>query len=260
MSNIVVTGYPKSGNTWAARLIGELVGCPVAGFWHSDDAELAQEGLDRSSELRCYKSHHTLDQLQVSERDKVIMVMRDPRDIVISGANYFAIEPFPVMRKFFCNFPCGLRLYTFGCNSIFKNWYYQKKLNEMIRAVLYGAEDINPWLKPSWQEFVTPYLNSKTFVLRYEQLLKDPVSESNRILNFLGIYRAQEEVENAVEAQSFSRRKKEFELAELHEQSAFLRSGSSGQWKHELSKAQISLFEQELGEKLKELGFDRPGE
>ena len=44
MKNIIVVGYPKSGCTWATRLVAELVGCPVGGFWQSDKKEIAVEG------------------------------------------------------------------------------------------------------------------------------------------------------------------------------------------------------------------------
>ena len=51
VKNIIVAGYPKSGCTWATRLLAELVGCPVAGFWNSDKDEIAIEGEERALEL-----------------------------------------------------------------------------------------------------------------------------------------------------------------------------------------------------------------
>jgi hypothetical protein len=59
MKNIIVIGYPKSGCTWATRLVAELVGCPVAGFWQSRRKEIAIEGEERVSDLSLPTNHIT---------------------------------------------------------------------------------------------------------------------------------------------------------------------------------------------------------
>lgn len=54
---VIVSGYPKSGNTWTTRLVAEAIGCPVKGFWGSDHNEIAIEGAERDSEFLVYMSH-----------------------------------------------------------------------------------------------------------------------------------------------------------------------------------------------------------
>jgi hypothetical protein len=55
MVDVIIVGYPKSGNTWVTRLVAELIGCPVVGFLDYDDQpEIAREGLNRRSDYQCF--------------------------------------------------------------------------------------------------------------------------------------------------------------------------------------------------------------
>ena len=102
MKKIIVTGYPKSGNTWVCRLTAELVGCPVKGFWNSRHREAAVEGKNRKSEYGAYKSHHQLEELMKkgASDHKIIYVIRDPRDIILSGVNYFDFSGYKPVSDF----------------------------------------------------------------------------------------------------------------------------------------------------------------
>src|SRR5258708_15888610 len=114
MKKIIVVGYPKSGCTWATRLVAELVGCPVGGFWQSRKNEIAIEGEARISDFRCYKSHHQLADLGVRPNDPetwIIYVLRDPRDIALSAANYFQFDRFPRPPPPFPTFPRAAKFY-----------------------------------------------------------------------------------------------------------------------------------------------------
>lgn len=47
---VLVVGYPKSGNTWLTRLVAELISCPVKRFFgQPGNPEIAIEGSNHQS-------------------------------------------------------------------------------------------------------------------------------------------------------------------------------------------------------------------
>lgn len=58
---IFVAGYPKSGNTWLTRLLGDALDCPTGGSMPQQDAvEIACEGNDRPGHYVIRKGHFVL--------------------------------------------------------------------------------------------------------------------------------------------------------------------------------------------------------
>jgi len=69
--NIFIIGYPKSGTTWLARLLAEIIACPCKGYWgkrRTNRDEYATEGLKRKSEFRVWKGHHSVEILKKPSR------------------------------------------------------------------------------------------------------------------------------------------------------------------------------------------------
>ena len=208
MKKIVVVGYPKSGCTWATRLVAELVGCPVAGFWQSDKKEIAVEGEHRVSDFRCYKSHHQLAELGLQPNDPdawLIYVLRDPRDIAISAANYFQFDRFPRLAALFRSVRRGEKLYRHTLYPLLVSQNY--RFERMTGALLHGSAEVHNWCRVSWREHWRPYEQAGVPIIRYEDLLVTPVEQSGRILRHLGIERSAEAIAAAVENQSFERKK-----------------------------------------------------
>lgn len=258
MKNIVVVGYPKSGNTWVTRLTAELVGCPVIGSWKEpENNEIAREGFDRQSNFRCFKCHHELGEIGIEQEpivDHIIYVIRDPRDIVISGASYFKFNRSKVLKNMLSYLPKGSVLYQ---RFLYRVLYPERyRINQMVQAVLFGREWICFWYRVPWKEHIKPYLDSNAFFVKYEDMLNAPNEESHRILDYLNLERSDEYIAKAIYNQSFAQKKAEFLNNGNIRNANFMRIGRSEQWKTKFSRRQKNLFIDYLSEELESLGYD----
>ncbi len=256
MKNIIVAGYPKSGCTWATRLVAELVGCPVAGFWRSEKNEIAVEGRSRVSEFRCYKAHHQLHELEIDpadEENRVIYVLRDPRDIAVSGASFFEFERFPRVAAAFRYFRRGSKLYHHTLYPILVRQHF--RLEKMTEALLEGAAEVHNWCRVSWSEHRRAYEEAGVPIVRYEDLLTQPEIESTRILRHLGLERSAEAITTAVRNQSFERKKEALRQVGETGRAKFLRVGQSEQWREKLPLHLRARFAQALDSELATWGY-----
>jgi len=236
--NIIIVGYPKSGSTWVTRLTAEVIGCPVAGFWQGVHKELAVEGDQRSSEYQCFKSHHTYDELTEGDDRifKIIYVLRDPRDVVISAKHFFRHIPVSFYQRIIRKIPfIGKKLHQSHLNKYF------------IEGIINGNAEIHGWMRISWKEHYSSYLEKHdVIILRYEDFIDHPERELVKILEHLEIERTPQEISNAIRHQSKEERKKEFLEKGDMENYHFIRSGSSGNWREEFSGSDRKMFRREL--------------
>ncbi len=257
LKQIIVVGYPKSGCTWATRLVAELVGCPVSGFWRSKKKEIAVEGEERVSEFRCYKSHHQLHELGVAPDDPahpIVYILRDPRDIAISAANYFPFARYPRLAALFRRLPQGEKLYRHTLYPLLVRENY--RLAQMTEALLHGSAAVHNWVRVSWREHWLPYREAGVPIVRYEDLLARPEEESARILRDLGISRSPEQIATAVKNQSFQHKKETLLQKGETGRAKFLRVGKSGQWREKLPHHLQHRFLKEIGPALRDWGYD----
>lgn len=106
---IYIIGYPKSGTTWLTRLMGDILNCPTGGSVPEEDKnEVATEGWDRPNrgKLVVRKGHfrpitatelvpaaHLMDVSHLElGKHFLIHIIRDPRDICVSGAYHWSIS------------------------------------------------------------------------------------------------------------------------------------------------------------------------
>ena len=241
--NIVIVGFPKSGTTWASRLVAELIQCPIQGDWGYEHIDaLYKEGVDRKSQFQCFKSHHTfqeIDEASTLPIHKIIYIVRDPRDIVISGVHYFSFStPFAVILK---------KIHLHKIEQLSRKIYdilltRKGKKKKMIHAVLHGDKNINYWFKTSWQEHHRGYANRDILFIKYEDLLDFTENECIKIMKYLDIETTTEHLKKSIQKQSFQKRKQEVAEQSNASLKKLIRKGSYGYWKEEFTKKELDLF------------------
>jgi hypothetical protein len=249
MRRILVVGYPKSGNTWATRLTAELAGAPVRGFWGEPaSVEIAVEGAWRRSDLEVYKGHHRLADVRSSyDLRDIVYVVRDVRDVVVSGAHYFSFRS----RTFAGRLQRAAR--WLRPPSLEEDT--RRRIDRMLTATAEGDRRVSPWCATSWDAHVREYLDAGAFVIRYEDMLRAPERECARLLAHLNLRCSTEGIRAAIVRQSFASAKSRFTMRGDRQRAAFLRQGASGAWIDALTTAQSAFCAERFAPTLERLGY-----
>jgi hypothetical protein len=260
---IWLAAYPKSGNTWLRafihnyltdratpydinRLTDLTTGESGAALYHRHDprpartyrtAELARlrplvhRDLMEADAARVFvKTHnaaimsHGVALITPEVTDRAIYLVRDPRDVVVSYAAHLGIT-----------------------------------LDAMIalladdRAVSGGDDRKVLEFIGSWSRHVASWTanpHPKLLVLRYEDLLDDPVDGFGDVVRFLGATPDAARLERAIAASGFATLAAQEQARGFAERpasaaAAFFRSGTAGQWRTALSPAQRRRIERD---------------
>lgn len=248
---VLVVGYPKSGNTWLTRLVAELIGCPVKGFFEQpNNPEIAIEGGDRQSNYVVFKGHQSFYQVYEKIQHKnLIYVVRDVRDIAISGANFFELHQTNLIDRIICKLP---KISDYYYKHMFIS--ESKKIRTMINVLDKGNSSV-PWCQIPWDEHVIEYLTNGVLVIKYEDLLANPELECQKILSHIGIEKSEQEIKTAIKNQSFGTIKEKFKLGNDKRRETFLREGKSGSGKKKLTAKQNKFLTDRFFETLNSLDY-----
>lgn len=226
--DIFIVGYPKSGNTWMQSLVsGLLYGIDSQYLPDRLAQEIvpdvhAREFYKRFGDPTFFKSHH----LPKPEYRRVIYLVRDGRDVMVS---YYAM-----------NAALGQKV----------------TLDEM----LVDGKSIMPckWHQHvhTWQK--NPY-EAEIVVVKYEDLLQEPLIELRRICEFARIERDEESLQRVVTGNSIeSMRDKANKYNGMghhnwtgEKAQKFFRKGKVGSYREEMSKDLQEYFVQEAVNELK---------
>lgn len=229
LTPLYVIGFPKSGNTWLARLLADVTNSNIAVANDRDVVNAADNSAKRGGRFIIHKVHAIKDPDEVS-KDKVVYIVRDVRDVLVSAF-------------FFANgFVNKARVKINNKSSLAMLWraYYRHQVRRMNKhwcgnelSVLMNWIHGNKNVVGDWSSHLMFWVDRpNVVVVKYEDLLQDPEIELRKILNALNLDVSDEIIRGAVLNQSFAKKKMDFLNVGDEKNANFLRSGKIGDWKN----------------------------
>jgi len=238
--DVFILSYPKSGNTWTRFLIANLVYPETPADFSNinrltpDPEALSKRELARMPRPRIIKSHQYFD----PRYKRVIYVVRDPRDVVLSQFHFH--------RK----------------RGLIEDGYPPERF-----VARFVAGETNQY--GSWGENVAGWLATRQnrpgfLLLRYEDMLEDAARELNKVASFLEIPPDAERIANAVR-RSAAEEMRKLEKTQWRLWSSikgtrqdvpFVRSAKAGGWRTGLPEGAVAQMEATWGHLMTHLGYE----
>jgi len=160
---------------------------------------------------RIVKTHQRC--LPFFKKHKSALIVRDPRDIVVSYYHYVT----------------GLKASGFDGS-----------ISEVLRHPKMGVE--------SFFKHYASWKKHAGLILKYEDLKDDPFDGFSRLAAYYGIERSSEDIQKAIDASNFSnmrtaQQKSDKLKDEFKEGHQFVRSGKKAQWKELFSEDDVAYYE-----------------
>uniref|UniRef100_U3KN38 Sulfotransferase n=1 Tax=Oryctolagus cuniculus TaxID=9986 RepID=U3KN38_RABIT len=289
--DVLTVTFPKSGTNWLIEILclirskGDATQIQSVPIWVRSpwvETVSGYEDLKTMESPRLVSTHlpiHIFPKSIHTTKAKVIYLMRNPRDVLVSGYyfwNYVKfVENTKSLQEYFelfldgnvthlPLFPCldlGPRHFAFcrlpGLFQLPSILPLLSKLHEEAQAsVVFG----------SWFDHVHGWLSlrdQKNFLLlSYEELKQDTRSTIEKICHFLGEKLEPEEINLVLKNSSFQAMKENkmsnysllSEVDLIHEgHGSFMRKGISGDWKNHFTVTQAEKFDKVFKEKMADL-------
>ena len=274
---IWLASYPKSGNTWVRLFLNSLIFTkdtnvnindikieqfPSRKYFNGitnniDDMEefmqycnIAQSKLNLDSKIKFFKTHNAFWRTGIYSftDDKntmgIIHIVRDPRNVITSIKNHYNYE----------NYEKALKFMEDEKNII----GIKGSTKEMDLPTL-----ISSWKTHynSWKNLTT--LKSRYILIKYEDLLKDPVNEFNKICSFISkiskLKFSEKNILKAVENTNFENLRKQEQSKGFKEapknNNKFFYLGPSNVWQNLLDKNIKDRLESNFKQEMQDLSY-----
>ena len=274
---IWLASYPKSGNTWVRSFLSSLMDredglanlnsmsipqYPLRTHFRGlvnefDNIKLlskkwisSQDFLNLDNKIKFFKTHNGLwkiGQHRFTDKENtlgVIHIVRDPRNVVTSIKNHY-----------------NYRTYEEALNFI-------KDENKILGKIGSKKEEDLPTIVSSWKLHYKSWKNlgglkSKYVLIKYEDLIKDPVREFTKITSFIekiSEFKFNEKnILKAIENTRFDNLKKQEELNGFKESPKnsikFFYLGAKNDWQNILDKKTKDDIEISFKNEMQDLGY-----
>jgi hypothetical protein len=255
---IFVIGFPKSGNTWLARLLAEATQSNIAVNCSSDTVNAVDNSTERSGRHVIYKKHVVEDEAKVLQC-KVVYIVRDVRDVLVSW--FFHCNRWATSD----NAATSNRFYQwYFSHSVLKSseklrgsiWSeFRVKVSRLTKYLVSGKHS-RRMIIGNWSDHVAYWREKPVVVVRYEDLLRDTEAEMIRIAAALEIDVSDDIIRECVLNQDFKKKKLEFKRAGDNKNAQFLRQGRAGSWKTLLPPSVIKKIESQHARVMNEVGYE----
>nr|XP_014707665.2 sulfotransferase 2A1-like isoform X1 [Equus asinus] len=243
--DVLILTYPKSGTNWLVEIVclicskGDPKWIQSVPIWDRSpwvETEYGYNSLKDKEGPRLISSHLPIQLIPKSlfnSKAKVIYLIRNPRDVLISGyffwrTSYF-VKKAESLKEYFEWFIKG--------NVPFGSWF----------------DHIHGWMSMKGKE--------NFLILSYEELKWDTRSTVDKICQFLGRKLEPEEMNSLLKNSSFQVMK-ENNMSNLsllrgqffdEKNGILLRKGITGDWKNHITVAQAEAFDKIFQEKMADL-------
>lgn len=168
---------------------------------------------------------------------KIITIVRDPRDVIVSSAFYLANIPEE----------------KGGWGKTYSLMGNKEKIKEVIKKGEFIIDRLEAW-----------HRSQETLIIKYEDLLVNTEKQLESVKHFLEIDNCPDlDIRNAILANSFSAKAKG-RTQGVEDRKSFYRKGIAGDWKNYFTDEIIILFKQALEGRwnnlLLELGYEIDGD
>ena len=259
MGNLLwVASYPKSGNTWMRAFIENYLQDPprpvdINALFKLSTAEAKADRFQAYLQKGQHTSSLTAEEIcAIRPLVQAKMARQAKGTIFVKTHNYLGE---------FGGFPLHNSAVTSGAIYIVRNpldivismaSYFNYTIDE---AIDYMAQEMTatpnekenvPQIISSWSTHVQSWTGNpqdRVLVLRYEDMLSDPLKAFRKVESLLGQRRDQKRLKKALGFSSFdqlSKQERQHGFVEKHENAnAFFRRGRKNQWREKLTNEQV---------------------
>jgi hypothetical protein len=244
---IFIAGLPKSGTTWVENFFFNVPGYRPRDLTGDNNVYLKLNLPENAFEkfpkegYSFVKTHikATKENLKILKKtgiNKIIIMFRDPRDIVISRYYHILNKPKKPGEPH---------------NVSYKEMKIDDGLFHSMNVVF---SDFIPWIE-GWLAIAKS--DPKNYlIIRYEDLLTDPINHFKKMLEFYSIEFDQKQLDDIL-TKTQNMKNKKFLAPYMVGESSTFRKGIAGDWKNHFNDEHKKMFKEKAGDFLIELGYEK---